>query len=168
VEVIGEVQKYRVSFWQVDPDDGRGEKSDQRSSVVMNNLTQLQEFRQELYKNLCKAKDATFELMDALLLTRKAQSLADLSLCPVFRRQWSRALSLWDSEYGCAPFVNQTAQLPVDQLMRLRSNLCLWGKPPADEGRGRPRVHGDKFKLNDPTTWSEPAQVFEVDDPELG
>jgi hypothetical protein len=25
----------------------------------------------------------------------------------------SRALSLWDSEYGCAPFVNQTAFLPV-------------------------------------------------------
>ena len=39
----------------------------------------------------------------------------------------SRALSLWDSEYGCAPFINQTAELPVDKLMRLRSNLCLWG-----------------------------------------
>ena len=35
----------------------------------------------------------------------------------------SRALSLWDSEYGCAPFINQTAELPVDKLMRLRSNL---------------------------------------------
>jgi hypothetical protein len=45
----------------------------------MNVVTQLQEFRQAIYKNLCKAQDATFELMDALLLTRKAQSLADLS-----------------------------------------------------------------------------------------
>jgi hypothetical protein len=42
----------------------------------------LQQFRQAIYKNLCKAQDATFELMDALLLTRKAQSLADL-YCPV-------------------------------------------------------------------------------------
>ena len=55
----------------------------------MNVVTQLQEFRQAIYKNLCKAQDATFELMDALLLTRKAQSLADLSLSIAFRRQWS-------------------------------------------------------------------------------
>ncbi|MEG4583980.1 NF041680 family putative transposase [Microcoleus sp. MOSTC5] len=249
----------------------------------MNVITQLQEFRQAIYKNLCKAQDATFELMDALLLTRKAESLADLSLSCVFRRQWSsvyealqdtrpyraelmklyiqqipqskrivlagdhtswsrpfaktlkertyehspsqlggrpvtvgygystlawipeaegswalpllheritswdspisqavqqlssvssqlpsRALSLWDSEYGCAPFVNQTAGLPVDKLMRLRSNLCLWGAPDAYGGRGRPKVHGDRFKLNDSTTWSSPAQQVEAEDPELG
>jgi len=80
----------------------------------------------------------------------------------------SRALSLWDSEYGCAPFINQTAELPVDKLMRLRSNLCLWGTPAAYGGRGRPKVHGDKFKLNDPTTWRNPAQKIEVNDPDLG
>jgi len=55
----------------------------------------------------------------------------------------SRALSLWDSEYGCAPFINQTAEFPVDKLMRLRSNLYLWDTPAAYEGRGRPKVHGD-------------------------
>jgi len=49
----------------------------------------LQQFRQAIYKNLCRAQDATFELMDALLLTIQAQSLADLSLSCVFRRQWS-------------------------------------------------------------------------------
>ena len=75
---------------------------------------------------------------------------------------------MWDSEYGCAPFVNQTAKLPVDKLMRLRSNLCLWGAPAAYGGRGRPKVHGDKFKLNDLTTWRNPAQQVEVDDPDLG
>jgi hypothetical protein len=75
---------------------------------------------------------------------------------------------LWDSEYGCAPFVNQTAELPVDKLMRLRSNLCLWGPPPAYGGRGRPKVHGERFKLNDSTTWSSPAPQVEVDDPDLG
>jgi hypothetical protein len=80
----------------------------------------------------------------------------------------SRALSLWDSEYGCAPFVNQTAEFPVDKLMRLRSNLCLWGIPAAYGGRGRPKVHGDKFKLNDPMTWRDPVQQVEMDDPTLG
>ena len=33
-----------------------------------------------IYKNLCSSQDATFELMDAVKLTRTAQSLADLSL----------------------------------------------------------------------------------------
>ena len=52
--------------------------------------------------------------------------------------------------------------------MRLRSNLCLWGAPPLYSGKGRPRIHGGKFKLNDPQTWAEPAESLEVDDPELG
>ena len=249
----------------------------------MNVVTQLQQFRQAIYKNLCSSQDATFELMDAVLLTRTAQSLADLSLSCVFRRQWSsvyealqdtrpdreqlmrlyitqippsepivlagdptswsrpdaltlkertyehspsqlggrpvtvgygystlawipeeqgswalpflheritswdspismaaqqlsrvsenlpsRAISLWDSEYGCAPFINQTASVAVDKLMRLRSNLCLWGAPGVYEGRGRPKLHDNRFKLNDPTTWSSPAQQIEIDDPELG
>jgi hypothetical protein len=51
--------------------------------------------------------------------------------------------------------------------MHLRSNLCLWGAPGAYEGRGRPKLHGDKFKLNDPTTWSSPVQQVEIDDPDL-
>lgn len=38
----------------------------------------------------------------------------------------------------------------------------------AYEGRGRPKVHGNKFKLNDFTTWSSPAQQVEVNDPDLG
>ena len=40
--------------------------------------------------------------------------------------------------------------------------------PPAYTGIGRPRVHGDKFKLNDPTTWWTPNQILEVLDPKLG
>ncbi|MBG1265066.1 NF041680 family putative transposase [Nostoc sp. WHI] len=243
----------------------------------------LEEFRQVAYKYLGRAKDATFELTDAILLTRNAYSLADLSLSPVFRRKWSsiyealqdsrpqrqklmqlyikqiplkgrpllagdhtnwsrpdavtlqertyehsgtsiagnkpitvgqgystiawipedsgswalplrheritswespiekaiwqlkqvcehfptRPISVWDSEYGCAPFVLKTANIAVDILVRLRSNLCLWGEPGAYSGKGCPRKHGDKFKLNEPTTWGEAASVFEVDDPKL-
>jgi len=80
----------------------------------------------------------------------------------------SRPISLWDSEYGCAPFVLKTASINADILVRLRSNLCLWGAPPAYEGKGRPRKHGAQFKLNDPATWSEVASVLEVNDPQLG
>jgi hypothetical protein len=247
-------------------------------------FAKLQEFRQEVYKHLGKAHDATFELTDAILTTRNAYSLADFSLSPVFRRKWSsiyealqdsrpkrqklmqlyikqmptqgrpllagdhtawsrpdavtlqertiehssatvpgnkpitigqgystiawvpedsgswalplrheritswenpiekaiwqlqqvcehlptRPISVWDSEYGCAPFVLKTANIPADILVRLRSNLCLWGAPPPYSGKGRPRKHGIKFKLNQPSTWDEATQSLEVNDLKLG
>jgi len=51
-------------------------------------LDRLKTFRQAAYQHLGKAHDATFELTDAVLLTRTAYSLADLSLPLVFRRRW--------------------------------------------------------------------------------
>ena len=243
----------------------------------------LQQFRQEAYQLLGKAKDATFELMDAVLLTRSVYSFAELSLSPVFRRRWpslyealedcrprrnklmklyikqiatekrlilagdhtpwsrveavtlkdrtfehgnstikgkpvtlghgystiawipeeqgswalplrheritshetpmskaafqlrqvcryleTRPISLWDSEYGCATFVNQTAAIPADKIMRLRPNRCLWQAPPPYKGKGRPPKHGGKFKLSDSTTWGLPVESLEVDDPGWG
>ncbi|AUB34547.1 hypothetical protein COO91_00372 [Nostoc flagelliforme CCNUN1] len=49
-------------------------------------LAKLKEFRQPTYKylGLGKAPDATFESMDAVLLTDNSYSLADFSLSPVF------------------------------------------------------------------------------------
>lgn len=51
------------------------------------NYKRLALFRQEVYELINLAKDATFELMDAVLTTRHAYSLADFSLSPFFRRQ---------------------------------------------------------------------------------
>lgn len=39
----------------------------------------LEDFRQAAYEHLGRAHDVTFELTDAILLTRNAYSLADLS-----------------------------------------------------------------------------------------
>lgn len=39
---------------------------------------------------------------------------------------------------------------------------------PLYSGRGRPRVHGYKFKLNDPTTWHPPEASVAVDDQRQG
>lgn len=79
-----------------------------------------------------------------------------------------RPVSLWDAEYGCAPFILKTADIAADKIVRLRPNLCLWGPPPSYRGRYRPREHGAKFKLSDPTTWGPPAETWIVTDPELG
>jgi len=246
--------------------------------------TKLQVFRQACYAELGTARDALFELGDAVLLSPVVSSFVELSLSPVFRRRWpsvyealedgrpnrhgllsvyvdqmpregrillagdhtawprpsaftlrertvehhftrvpgnrpitvgqgystvswipeasgswvlpllheritpeetpiekaasqlravcqalsTRPISLWDSEYGCASFVLQTEEIPSDKLFRLRPNRCLWGAPPSYSGAGRPRVHGDKFKLSDPTTWPTPEATFETDDETLG
>jgi len=71
-----------------------------------------------------------------------------------------RPLALFDSEYGCATLVEATATIDADKLMRIRSNRCLWSAPPPYTGKGRPKTHGDKFKLNDPKSWWKPEQTF--------
>ena len=248
------------------------------------NYKQLQEFRASVYELLNFAKDATFELMDAVLTTRNSYSLADFSLSPFFRRQWPsvyeavedcrpsrnklmrlyikqiptekrpvlavdhtpwarfhsptlqdrtyqhqpsaissnkpisigqgystiawipeaqgswalplrheritswenpiskatwqikqvcrhlplRPIILLDSEYGNASFLNQTGDIEADFLIRIRSNRCLYAAPPKYTGKGRPRKHGEKFKLNDPSTWWEAFESIEVEDAKLG
>lgn len=247
-------------------------------------INRLKAFRQLAYERLGPARDALFELTDAVLLTSAVNSFAELSLCPVFRRRWpslyealqdgqpdrlslldlylthlpsgqrpvfmgdhtawprpkaktlrdrtvehqptpipgakpitvgqgfgtlvwvpedqgswalpllheritsaenpigkataqlrevcarvpERPLALLDAEYGCAPFVNQSADIPCDKLFRLRPNLCLWGPPPPYAGRGRPAVHGRKFKLRDARTRGTPTATLEVENADHG
>jgi hypothetical protein len=50
-------------------------------------LAKLQEFRQAVYKHLGKDRDANFELIDTVLLTRNAYSLANFSPSPVLQRK---------------------------------------------------------------------------------
>ena len=86
-------------------------------------------------------------------------------VCDVLKH---RPLSLWDSEYGCASFVKQTAEIACDKLMRLRPNRVLYGPPPPYSGKGRPAKHGDKFALKDRQTWWEPEQQQTINDETLG
>lgn len=253
-------------------------------SLTMITIQQLKQFRQGVYTILGNGRDALFDLMDAVLITRGVKSFVELSLSPVFRRKWSsiyeslsdskppreklmesyikqiphtqqivlagdhtawprleaftlkertyehqaqpmsgskpvtlgqgystivwipevqgswalpllherissftnpiekaaaqlkqvceklptRPLSLWDAEYGCASFVKQTVDIAADKLFRLRSNRLLSGEPKAYTGVGRPRIHGDKFKLNDSETWWTADQFVELKDPKLG
>ena len=253
-------------------------------SDAMKSVAELQTFRKCAYGMLGNGRDALFDLMDAAITSRSVPSYAELSLSPVFRRQWSslyktlersappanklirlykdylpsgnrlvlagdhtawsrlwsptlkertyehqpawapgskpvtlgqgyssvvcvpeasgswtlpllheritsfesplekaasqlsrvcqgmneRPLSLWDAEYGCARFLQLTADIACDKLMRLRSNRVVYGAPPEYSGRGRPRKHGDKFKLNEPRTWGEPTQQSTQVDEQLG
>jgi hypothetical protein len=257
---------------------------DVSNTLTMSNFDKLRDFRDKGYTLMGNGRDALFDLMDAVLVSRSIYSFAELSLSPVFRRQWpslyealqdsqpprstlmqlymeqmpqaepvvlagdhtawsrlqavslrertyehqatpmsgakpvtlgqgystiawipeaqgswalpllheritsaenplekavtqlrqvcqrltTRALSLWDAEYGCAPFLKQTADIACDKLIRLRSNRVLYGPPPAYSGTGRPRVHGDQFKLNDTDTWWRPDEEIEVEEATSG
>ena len=112
-------------------------------STAMNVVTQLQQFRQAIYKNLCKAQDATFELMDALLLTRTAQSLADLSLSYVFRRQWP---SVYEALQDTRPDREQLMKLYIQQIpsserIILAGDHTSWSRPFAKTLKERTYEH---------------------------
>lgn len=71
-------------------------------------LDQLKQFRSGAYTLLGNAKDALFDLMDAVLVTRSVYSVVELSVSPVFRRQWS---SIYEALEDSSP--------PREELMRL-------------------------------------------------
>lgn len=102
-------------------------------------LTQLEEFRQALYNCLGKARDAVFELMDAVLVSPSIPSFVSLSQSPVFRRQWSSLYAaLQDS---CPPrrklmklLVNQ---MPTEEQPLLAGDCSVWMRPDAPTLRER-------------------------------
>ncbi len=79
---------------------GEDKSCSKRITFSPMNLERLKEFRQSADEAMGKAKDAVFELMDAVLLTRSVSSFVELSLSPVFRRQWS---SLYEAIYDSRP-----------------------------------------------------------------
>jgi len=103
----------------------------------------LQQFRQAIYKNLCSSQDATFELMDALLLTIQAQSLADLSLSCVFRRPWP---NVYEALQDTRPDREQLmklyiAQIPLSETIVLASDHTSWSRPCAKTLQERTYKH---------------------------
>lgn len=67
-----------------------------------------------------------------------------------------------DSRYGTPLYIAALYQLPnVTGVTRLRAYRNLYHEPPPYSGLGRPRIHGDVFKVHDPETWSEPDERHE-------
>lgn len=77
-------------------------------------------------------------------------------------------LAVLDCEYGNGSFLKQTAQIKLSKLIRIRSNCCLSAEPAKYSGRGRPRKHGHKFKLNELSSHLPTDEIVEVNDESLG
>ena len=79
-------------------------------------LNKLIEFRQILYEQvLSQGRDAQFETIDSLLCSDHPRSFAELSLSPMFRRQWP---SLYDGLERGRQNRRQLDQLLVQQVPR--------------------------------------------------
>ena len=60
-----------------------------------------------------------------------ALSKASFQLQQVTRQLSIRPLTAFDRHYGNGKFLHQTAEIESDLLLRLASNRCVYGKPPA-------------------------------------
>lgn len=71
-----------------------------------------------------------------------------------------------DSAYSTVPFLRQVVQIEnLVDVLRARNNRVFYHQPlPVERKRskGHPRWYGERFALNDPSTWSEPDAVEET------
>ncbi len=89
-----------------------------------------------------------------------AEQLAALApLLPV------RAVLLGDRYYGSAVFVQATATIPCDKLLRIPGNRVFYrSAPPRTGKRGAPRKDGTSFKCRDARTHGKPTATWEGTD----
>jgi len=101
------------------------------------NSERLKEFRQAAYELLIVAKDATFQLMDAVMTTRNASCLAEFALSPLFNRQWS---SVYEALQDSRPdrkklmilYIKQLEQfVSATEYVLLAIDHTAWGRPDA-------------------------------------
>ncbi len=72
-------------------------------------------------------------------------------------------LIIADAKYGNHRFLGPLRDEPCGALVRMRRDRVLYGAPPPYSGRGRPRVHGDRFAFKEPDTWGEPDATVELE-----
>lgn len=103
------------------------------NTVTNQQLNKLIEFRQRFYEYLTKAGDAQFQLVDALLSNMNVSSFAELSLSPLFEREWSSA---YDAVENGKQDSEQLRRLFCEQLPREGPVICpldttVWPHPKA-------------------------------------
>jgi hypothetical protein len=80
-------------------------------------------------------------------------------------------LFVFDGGYDSAQLTLDLAGAGVAVLVRLRSDRCFYADPPPQARSpkgGRPRRHGAKFNLADPTSWPAPTATLVTTDDQDG
>lgn len=116
----------------------------------------LKQFRAGVYTLLGNAKDALFDLMDAVLVTRSVYSFVELSVSPVFRRQWSSIYeAVADSQPPRLALIQlYIKQLPQTEQLVLAGDHTAWSRLEARTLRERTYEHQAK-----PMSGAKPVTV---------
>lgn len=77
-------------------------------------------------------------------------------------------LIVGDGKYGNHHFLKALRDEPCGALVRLRRDRVLYGAPGPYSGRGRPRVHGDRFAFKEPDTWEAADADVELEHEQWG
>jgi hypothetical protein len=110
----------------------------------MEQFTKLVEFRQAIYEQgLTKARDAQFELLDALLLSPPIRSFPELALSPAFRYRWPSAYAAIESGQQDQEWLEAYAsqQVPTTGPQVFPLDGTAWPHPQAKTLADRQYVH---------------------------
>ena len=93
-------------------------------------LNKLAAFRQSVYGCLTRARDALFELLDAVLTSPGIGSFPELSCAPSFRRQWPSVYeALQDGKLDAPDLLKlELEQLPPLARPLLVGDHTAWGR----------------------------------------
>jgi len=117
--------------------------SRKHSSSATEHFNKLIQFRQAAYALLGNARDALFELTDAVIQLRQIQSFVELSCAPAFRRKWSSVYeALQDGRPDRAGLLQLYLQQiqPVERLL-LAGDHTAWPRLWADSLAERSYQH---------------------------
>ncbi len=97
----------------------------------MISLDKLEQFRKYTYEIIGNGRDALFDLMDAVLTSRSVSSFVELSLSPLFRREWSSIYeALQDSHPPREDLMKQyIQQMPAAEVTILAGDHTAWSRP---------------------------------------
>lgn len=116
---------------------------DLSNRLTMSHFAKLREFRHKVYALMRNGRDALFDLMDAVLVSRSVCSFAELSVSPVCRRQWSSLYeALQDSEPPRAKLMELYVEHIVpDQQMVIAGDHTAWSRLQAETLKERTYEH---------------------------
>ncbi|NJM69825.1 MAG: transposase [Scytonema sp. RU_4_4] len=106
------------------------------TSQLNNNplIARFQEFRQKLYNFFGARRDSIMDLLDALAGNKEANSIAELSLNPLFRRNYSALCKAIEESFETSSLVSEdTEELEQNQKKDLLN--CIYQVIPQAEQR---------------------------------
>lgn len=98
----------------------------------MNNQSQLEQFREQVYQSLEKSADAILDLLDALSGQTGARSVAELSLEASFRREYSSVYAAID-DFFQATSAEQAARERREKEREVLRMIAEYMPPPAQQ-----------------------------------